>query len=277
MCGSCKESTEAGAFDSASVDLTVILSARSTGGHPPPGAGAGENTVGEPWGLSGPEFLGLYVVGYVISVVMVSGSEPWCPVPEHGGSELSRSMSTRRRTWRGGPVRVVNTAIARLTLSGRILLARDGKLTASAGSTGSGEVEALVIEALHDNGSQLAQVRKHPRIAAIGEQLRAADLLLDDARVQLCRLAVVLPFIVWLIGVMRALNGAVLHRPVSGLVALLVISALMTWAVGHTSWLAAEQCPSAEGRRALQVVRDDYETSKDRQVTDPCSRRRSWG
>ena len=217
----------------------------------------------EPWGLSGPDFLVRFIGVYVLAVFLVfwvrgilSGSR---------GLQVGRPLDDAYRTafLAGGPRRVVDTAIAQTVLSGRMLVAREGGLTVAAGSIGRDAVEEAVLEAARETGSagrrRIKGLRDHPQVSAVGEHLRADGLLPTGVRVVLCRVVALLPGAVWVVGVVRAVNGAELHRPIGALIVVLVVTALVSLIVWSMAAVGAGHRPTMDGRRELEAVREEYD------------------
>ncbi len=219
----------------------------------------------EPLGLSGPEFLVLFVGAYVLSVCavfwirgMLCGARG-----QRVGIDQPLDDIYRMAFLAGGPRRVVDTAIAQLALSGRMLVARSGGLTLAAGSIGHDAVEEVVVDATCETGSdgrrRVKRLRRHPQICAVGERLRADGLLPTGVRVLLCRAVALLPGAVWLAGVVRLVHGAELHRPVGVLIVLLVVTAVVSFVVWYIVAVGAGHRPTADGQRALAAAREEYD------------------
>ncbi|MDH6244547.1 TIGR04222 domain-containing membrane protein [Mycobacterium sp. OTB74] len=226
-------------------------------------------TTETPWGLTGPQFLSLFFLGYVVSLLAMAGIRAvLLRTGARGVNPETRLDLYQTAYLAGGPARVVNTAIAQLALSGRILASRGGSLTVASGTTPLSDVEAAVVEAVDLSGKRKAprRLRKDPRILAVGDQLRAQGLLLDGARLAVFRAAALLPVAVWCIGLARVVNGAVLHRPVGALVAWLIVTAFVTVFIGGTFATNAAHRPSADGRRLLMSMRDQYDAGAGRSL-----------
>lgn len=218
--------------------------------------------MGQPWGLSGPEFIGLYVVGFLVSLLLVYVVQ----AKLSGRGSRAAGSDVRLDAYQaahvaGGPARVVDTAIAGLALNDQLLVARGGKLTAVSGAGATGPVEAAVYGVLNPTASRsavLRRLRHHPAITAIGDQVRARGLLLDRSRVLPWRLVLLLPVAVWCVGLARDINGVRLHRATNNLTALLVMSAAVTVVVLLARFRTRHR-PSAAGRQAVRQLRQEYE------------------
>lgn len=217
--------------------------------------------VSQPWGLSGPEFTGLYVVGFVVSLVIVFGGRALLSRQDFRTSNTNVPLVDvyQAAFLAGGPRRVVDTAIVTLALHEQVLVARGGRITAVTGAAVSGPIESAVYQELHPAESRPAlhrRLRDHPAVTSIGDHLRAQGLLLNDSRQLLWRLVVLAPVAVGLIGVARAVNGAYLHRPIGNLVALLVMTAAVIFFLLRIGF-SAQQRPSPRGREAVRRVRQE--------------------
>lgn len=216
----------------------------------------------QPWGLSGPQFTGLYIAGFVASVVVVFVVQG---VLARIGSRAA-GADVRLDVYQaayvaGGPARVVDTAIAGLALRDQILVARGGRLTAVSGARAFGPVEAAVCQELNPTASRAAVVsrlRRHPVVEAIGDQMRSRGLMFERALPW--RLVLLLPVAVWVVGLVRAVNGAHLGRPIGNLTALLLFSGIVTLIVLAARWSVRNRA-SAAGRFAVRRLREQHQES----------------
>ena len=97
------------------------------------------------WGLTGPQFLGVYFVTYLLALALMYGfravlthteSDPENPRPLLDPYETAYLA--------GGPGRTVSAAIANLALSDRLLVSRSGALTVPADVEPLDDVDAAV-------------------------------------------------------------------------------------------------------------------------------------
>jgi uncharacterized protein (TIGR04222 family) len=218
--------------------------------------------MGQPWGLSGPQFTGLYVAGYLGALVIVCVAQAMLSRLGSVAAGTDARLDDHAVAYlAGGPTRVLDTAIAGLALRGQVLVARGGTITAVRGGRPSGPVEATVYEALGRNTSRNAihrALRDHPEITGIGDAMRSRGLLLSRPRALAWRWVLVLPVAVWVVGVVRAVNGAHLHRPIGNLTTLLVFSGVATVIV-LLARLRTRHRPSPAGRLILWCRRDAYQ------------------
>lgn len=88
--------------------------------------------MAQPWGLTGPEFTVIYLVGFPLSLVIVLVLQAMVSRigSRRAGGEARLDIYEAAYV-AGGPSRVLNTAVAGLALSGRILVASGGNVTPS--------------------------------------------------------------------------------------------------------------------------------------------------
>lgn len=211
--------------------------------------------MNQPWGLSGPQFTILYFVGYIGAMMVVFAVHALLTRTDVRAADTGTPLDVDEVAYlTGGPNRVVETAIAGLALREQILVARQGRLTAVRDATPFGPVEAAVCHELARASTAsktrvLFRMRGHPSVEAIGDQARSRGLLLDPFRARVWRLVLGVPVAVWCVGVVRAINGAALGRPIGTLTALLFATALATIILLLARWPRARYQPSAAVRR----------------------------
>jgi uncharacterized protein (TIGR04222 family) len=217
----------------------------------------------QPWGVSGPEFLALYVVGFLAALAVMLGVH----------AVLARVGTRARADERldvyqaayvaGGRRRLVDTAIAALALRDKVLVSRGGRLTPVEGTPPNGPVEAAVGRLLTYPMSRRAMHRKmrnDPAVLAVHHQVRSRGLVLDGTQALVWRLMVVLPVAVFVVGVARAVNGMNMDRPTDNLQMMLFFSVVVLYWVLATR-LTVSRVPSAAGRAALRVLRKEHRPS----------------
>lgn len=214
----------------------------------------------QPWGISGPEFVALYFVGIFVSMFLVMVAHALLPRVGFSGNDAPiPALDLYQAAYLAdGPGRVVDTAIVGLVVREQVILARGRRLTAVSGAAVTDPIEGAVYESLRPTESRAAvhrRLRDHPTVTLIGDHLRAQGLMLDETRCLLWRLVLLVPVAVWLIGLVRAINGVSLHRPTSNLGFLLVITGLFVFLVLRR-WSAARHQPSPLGRQALRRFRE---------------------
>ncbi|MHA6764204.1 TIGR04222 domain-containing membrane protein [Streptacidiphilus sp. PAMC 29251] len=179
-----------------------------------------------PWGLSGPQFLGLYVGAAAVSFVLVlvlrsllRGSGPADPGPVDVYTAAAVA---------GGSDRVVDTAVYALVEGDHLRTARDRTLTVCGGRPDEPVQQAVLDSFGTRDSATLSEVRGWAgKTRQVQEAvLDAVDrkLLVSARRRVLARLTGLLPLAVLVVGIMRAVNGARLDRPISSLVVLMALT-----------------------------------------------------
>lgn len=228
------------------------------------------------WGLTGPQFLGIYLVTYLLALALMYAFRAVLTHSETAETDAAtpRPLLDPYETayLAGGSDRAVSAAIANLALSDRLLVSRGGALTVAAGVTLTDDVDAAVadcVSAAPRRKVALKRLREHPRIVAIGDRLRARGLLLDSASTAALRACVLLPCAVWVVGVIRLINGIALHHKVLLLFVFLVATGLSTLVLVRAFLADAAHQPSAAGQLALQGMRNRYESGA--ALTEPAT------
>ncbi|TVT29961.1 TIGR04222 domain-containing membrane protein [Amycolatopsis rhizosphaerae] len=183
----------------------------------------------EPWGLSGPAFLGVYAGSLVVALVLTAllrRRKPWRRV--RAGQQPLSLWETAYLT--GGPERVVDSAIASLIRQERLRARSYGLLQPIGDALPADPVERAVFEAV--SAAQRLSLTKTRKEAGRRRAVRAVEASLARrgllVRSRLDALFTASPvFAVAAVGVARLVNGIRLHRPVG----LLVVFLLVTGAV----------------------------------------------
>ena len=216
------------------------------------------------WGLTGPQFLGVYLVTYLLALALMYGFRTVLTHTEIDAANQRPLLDPYETAYlAGGPGRTVSAAIANLALSDRLLVSRRGELTVPAGVALIDEVDAAVADgmsATRRRKTAMRRLRKHPRVMAIGDRLRARGLLLDGGSTTVLRACVLLPCAVWVVGLLRLLNGIELHHKVILLAVFLVATGLSTFGLVKAFLADAAHRPSTAGQLALQGMKNRYES-----------------
>ncbi|WP_185845553.1 TIGR04222 domain-containing membrane protein [Kibdelosporangium aridum] len=205
----------------------------------------------EPWGISGPQFIGLYIggvvvaflLGFVLRKVMWPRERPTGPVTVEEVAFM-----------RGGPFRVVDVAIAQLLQTGALRVERSGTLHAT-GVPARTPLEHAILQSLRRGrgNARIVKllVRRHPAIVAIRASLANRGLIRSNtfAQVSVMNLPILLVFG---IGIARLVNGIRLSRPVDLLWACLILTFGLLLARWFTAGKVKETSAGAELRRGLR-------------------------
>jgi len=185
-----------------------------------------------PWGLSGPEFLQLYLVGLALAVlvaivirVRVRAGHSNSPVRSLDMDELAYLA--------GGPRRVVETAIARLLTSGELRTSRRGAVQATSTSQSLNAVDRAVISDSQRYTNRtvnlmIPAVAKDDVVTAIGRRLEEMGLVVrPEVAKSAARKGSIALWVLFVIGNVRWFNGRAIGAPVGYLTLLLVLTGLL--------------------------------------------------
>lgn len=183
-----------------------------------------------PWGLSGPAFLWLYVAGMVVGLAVAIGMRVKVRRPRL--AEPPGAVDVVELAFLGGgPVNAVQIAVARLVRAGLVRVDRSGTLTATgpARPTGAPLDDALLAELAGAGSRTVTQLMRRPApqqvLNGIGASLARAGLLVPPAKAVRARRLSPLPLlVVFVVGVVRWVNGARQNLPVGNLTLLLAIT-----------------------------------------------------
>ena len=214
----------------------------------------------DPWGISGPEFVQLYIVLLVVALIVrgiVSG------VARQRAARVADVPAGPPPTvyqlayLAGGPDRAVDTAIAALVERGQLRV-NSYKQLSQAGPLPAEPLERAVAETaqLKTTAMVRSQVRRSPVMQALENGLEQRGLLVPAAALKQARtIGFALQLAVLAVGVVRLVNGVSLHRPVGILVFLVLVAAVLTllaW-LGRTK--TGTRQPTAAGHRLLGQAR----------------------
>jgi uncharacterized protein (TIGR04222 family) len=196
-----------------------------------------EVDVNQPWGLSGPQFLGLYLGVFALSALLAVAVRPALrrgPVKDAGWGDVYTLAVLS-----GGSIRVVDTAVQALVEGGQLRAGRDHKLTVCGEATPDEPVQQAVLDRLGRAGStDLAGARRMvgrtEPVQQVTHQAIHRGLLLDPAQRRLARLLVLLPTAVFGVGIARLVNGIREGRPIGFLIFALIVTGMLLLMVALT-------------------------------------------
>jgi uncharacterized protein (TIGR04222 family) len=211
-----------------------------------------------PWGLSGPEFLWLYTAGLVVALAVAIGlrlaarrprlaEPPGRPSPEELGFLA------------GGPQHAVQVAVARLVDTGVVRVDRRGTLTSMAGGgqTGYPLGDAVLAEltAPRKVSTVAGKLAGGPVVTEIGESLVRRGLIVHPARaVRTRRLVPILLYVLFVIGVVRWINGMVNDLP-TGYLTFLLAPTLVASLYLSSRVTSAPKARTVHGDRVVAEVK----------------------
>ena len=182
--------------------------------------------MGEPWGISGPAFLWLYVAGVLLAMIATSFLRK--SVRRADDREPGRTLEVEELAFlAGGPRRVVETAVADMLDRGALRASRSEGLQAT-GQPPRNPIEAAVLREVNRRRPLARVVRDltaEPEVHSIRHGLTERRLLVpgEGSAAKLWRAALPL-FFVFLVGAIRWFNGTTYDRPVGILTGLLLLT-----------------------------------------------------
>ncbi len=190
----------------------------------------------EPWGINGPDFLRIYLVGFVFVLLFAAAVR----IAVRAGSAVGRSaagtvsadqLSVHELAYlAGGPRRVVETAVARLLDLGKLRASRHGTVRVVARATATDSVDREVLthaERYRAIGPLVDRVGRGDAVRGVRTSLTVKGLLVDGGAAR-ARLAAVPAVVLLVVGVARWVNGVAQGFPVGWLTVGLLITAVVT-------------------------------------------------
>ena len=187
-----------------------------------------------PWGLSGPEFLELYWIALAVSVafailvrVRLRGTRGGAPAGALGLLDIAFLT--------GGPRRVVETSVAGLIDSGALVPARNGAVRLAGSAVADHPVDqAVLADATRYRYRTLTllitSVSEQDAPRAVGRRLGELGYLVAPDRAKRWRRIGVAPMaLLFVVGVVRWINGQMISAPVWFLTLQLVLTGILIW------------------------------------------------
>jgi uncharacterized protein (TIGR04222 family) len=213
------------------------------------------------WGISGPQFLLLYLVAFAVTVLGVVLAGRRALASDGGAAGPAHLDPYEAAELNGGGALVATTAVSNLLRSGRLASSsrRRGQparlVTGKAPGPRTHPVEWAVYQAVADGPNRRlkdvqAALEGSSALAAVRERLRRAGLAPTPEQRARCRAAGLLFLPLLALGVARVVAGSANGRPVGFLVALLVVTVVV-------AAVLVLRVPNATGlgRRTLQRLR----------------------
>jgi uncharacterized protein (TIGR04222 family) len=188
--------------------------------------------VDEPWGVSGPQFLLLFAVLYAAALV------PYLLLRLRHRRELGLEWHVvpplhlyERAALAGGSSRVALTALVALNEGERVRLLDDGRVEPVEHAAGQlHPVERVLVDLVRaapglTAGTLVKELGRASEVAAVAGRLEQRGLVLSRAERSAYRRRLLPVGAVLALGLVRLVNGIMLHRPVLFLVILLVAGA----------------------------------------------------
>ncbi len=203
--------------------------------------------MNQPWGISGPQFLGWYMGALVVSIVVAlvvqgllrrvprTSVDDVRPVPGADGGGFATNTYTLAAL-AGGERRVVDTAVQALIEGSVARVSRDHRITVC-GEAPDEPVQRAVFDCFGPHERTLQDVRSCAQgtkpVRWITSAAVERGLLLDARRRRAVTSTILLPLVVFGVGIARLVNGLHLKRPVGYLLVLLAITAIVIVVMGY--------------------------------------------
>lgn len=211
-----------------------------------------------PWGLSGPDFLWLYTVGLVAGLVVAVGTRMMVRRPRLAEPPGHLDV-TELGFLGGGPMNAVQVAIARLAGADLVRVSRGGQVSANSDATTTGNpLDDAVLAELDRPRMVAAIARRKPvenAVEDLGESLVRRGLLVPPAAaIRARRFGPVLLYVVFAVGLVRWINGAVNDLP-TGYLTFLLAATLIAVAFLNTRVVSGPKARTVHGDAAVAAVR----------------------
>ncbi|WP_116206675.1 TIGR04222 domain-containing membrane protein, partial [Amycolatopsis circi] len=191
----------------------------------------------EPWGISGPQFLLFFGLAVAV-VLLVQLSWPSIARSRRQNAPAVVEAPLQPDVYQlaylaGGSDRTVDTAIATLLEQELLRVSSKGKLSAIGKRPTRKRLERAVHDAAKGGTATVALVRRssvvQQEVDKIREDLGRRGLVAVGDGPDNFRTGISVAYAaLLLIGIVRAVNGAQLDRPIGGLIALLVVTGILT-------------------------------------------------
>ncbi len=213
--------------------------------------------MGEPWGLTGPEFMQLYWIAVAVAVVAVIVAKVRSrsvaqPQPGDRGDLTPYDLALLA----AGPTRVEHTALAGLLSGGAVRVSRSGVVTRAVGGPGPADPVQDYVYARYRTAGKLRPLGFAN--SPLGRQM--IDSLAQRGFITSMHRAARLRRVHWLflviigVGIARLVNGLQLDRPVEDLTVALFVT-LGIWIVCRIILGRAKSRIAPRGREALNYHR----------------------
>ena len=223
--------------------------------------------MSQPWGLSGPQFLGVYAAGIGLTIAIpLIFRQVIRRVPER---EMLRQLDPYEVGYLvGGPRRVAEMIVAGQVDSGALRVDSAGKLSEADRSARTGpyadSLDRITPAGMPDGLRTSAireKLRSDPVIAGIGRSLRADEFIVSTGRTTALRLVTAVSMVALLItGILRMIEGASNHRPIGFLFMLILLSVFVDIAL--LASVLMRPPPSTAGAAYLRRLRETRESSR---------------
>jgi uncharacterized protein (TIGR04222 family) len=211
-----------------------------------------------PWGLSGPEFLWLYAAGLAVGLAVAFGVRIAVRRPRLT-EQPGRLAPEELGFLAGGPQHAVQVAVARLVDADLVRVDRSGTLTSVADGAPAGHPLDNAVLAALTAPRKVAEVAERlagsPAVTGIGESLVRNGLLVAPSRATTARrLAPLLLYVLFAIGMARWVNGLAEDLPV-GYLTFLLAGTLVASVYLSSRLTGASKARTVHGDRVMAKAR----------------------
>jgi len=215
--------------------------------------------MGQPWGLSGPQFLGVYAAGIGLTIVI-----PFIirqVIRGLPGRRTRRELDPYEVGYLvGGPRRAAEVVIAEGVDCGALRVDSSGRVTkayqAAAIGPHAGALDRVTLDGVSTH-ALAATLRSDPSIARIGPDLSADGLTISRGRMRALRLISAALIVALLVtGILRMIEGSHNHRPIGDLTGLFVLSIIISFFVLMST--VGRSTTTRKGAAYLRRLRKDH-------------------
>src|SRR6185437_6661452 len=220
--------------------------------------------MGQPWGLSGPEFLGVYGAGMAVMIVVPLLVRQLIRVSAGGGRQVLAGPELdayQAGYLAGGAKRVAQVIVAEWTESGALRVNSEGRISVTdrvlARTSPAVATYGVRLDGVPDGAqtdSVLKAVARDAGVASIGRGLRETGLAVTETRVRVLRLVTVALVVILLgTGIARFIEAAHNHRPAGTLTGLFMFSVVIGLILIVSTW--SPPVTTTAGARYLRELR----------------------
>ena len=233
--------------------------------------------MNQPWGLSGPQFLGVYAAGLAAVIVIALLTRQLVRrLPAGPGPAAAGDLNVYQAGFlAGGPHRAAQVIVAELTQAGALRVSSAGNvMLADAGLAAASPPAALYgvrIDRL-PSGTQtksvLRALARDPGVTGIGQQLSDAGLTVSRGRRRAAKAITGLAAIaLFVTAIARFAEAAANHRPAGNLTGLFILSLIACLFLVLT--IAPPSLQTPRGTRYLRQLREANQNAVSAPVTAP--------
>jgi uncharacterized protein (TIGR04222 family) len=233
-------------------------------------AGIHTFAMGQPWGLSGPEFLGVYGAGMAVMIVVSLFVRQLVRVSPGGGRGVlaGQELDAYQAGYlAGGAERVAQVIVAEWTESGALRVNSEGRISVTdrglAGTSPAVARYGVRLDGVPDGArtdSVLKAVARDAGVSSIGRGLRKTGLAVTETRVHVLRLVTIALVVILLgAGIARFIEAAHNHRPAGTLTVLFVFSIVIGFILIVSTW--APPVATTAGARYLRELRPQWQNA----------------